>query len=554
MTPLGVLPGMVEMRPIDGIANNQANPALGSAGMPLVRLVPAAYDDGVSNMAGAGRPDPRTVSNALGAQTASTPDPNGLSGFFWAFGQLLDHDLNLTHTNPAEFVPIPIQPGDPLFGSASMVPFSRSETVVGTGTSAANPRQQPNAITAFIDASFVYGSDAGTAAMLRADDGSGRLLTAAGGLLPTNGQLGLDADPANDGLRVAGDTRVNENAALTSLQTVFLREHNRLADAIQAEHSGISGDDTYRAAREIVAGQMQAIAYNEFLPILLGETGGLGTYGGYDASENPGIANEFSAALFRFGHSLVQDEFVLVNPDRSTTTVPVSACFFNPACVASSFDVESVLAGLGLQAAQQLDARVVDSLRNMLLTDFGTVGIDLLSINLQRGRDHGLPDYLALRAALGLGPTALSPELTALYGGNDIDLLVAAFMEAPFGDALVGETTHAVLYDQFHRLRSGDRFWYQNQDLNNDGMADDPLFDAGLVDWLNRQTLGEVIRRNTGIDRVNGSVFFLENAAILASSVPAPAPLALLAVGLVAACGLPARRRDRPQSRLTRPI
>ena len=108
--------------------------------------------------------------------------------------------------------------------------------------------------------------------MLRANDDSGRLKTSTGNLLPTNMGLGLGG-PGD--LRVAGDIRVNENAALTALQTVFLREHSRLADAIKMANSGLSGDEIYHAAREIVAGEMQAITYNEFLPILLGETSGL---------------------------------------------------------------------------------------------------------------------------------------------------------------------------------------------------------------------------------------------------------------------------------------
>ena len=530
--PLSTLPSPTDSRPIDGVGNNPMFPDFGSAGAGLLRLVPSDYGDGISSMAGAGRPDPRTLSNALGSQAGSMPNTRGLSGFFWAFGQLLDHDLSLTLTDQSAAAPMPIQPGDPLFGSAAVIPFNRSVVELGTGISVANPRNQTNSITAFIDASFVYGSDLSLTASLRADDGSGQLQTAPGNLLPTNGQLALDLEPLNDGLRVAGDVRVNENAALTALQTVFMREHNRLAAAIQAEQPGISGDDTFFAAREIVAAQMQAITYNEFLPILLGKTNGLGGYGGYDKTVNPGIAQEFSAALYRFGHSMVQDEFIVVHPDLSTSTVPLATCFFNPTCMLSSFDVESILAGLGMQPAQELDSKVVDALRNMLLTDFGAVGIDLLAINLQRGRDHGLASYLDVRAALGLGPIDLPAELTAAYGGNDIDLLVGALMENPLDDAIVGETMSWVLSDQFERLRAGDRYWFENPDF--DGLGN-PLFNDDLVAWLNQQTLGDLIKRNTGIDRKPGSVFFMTESILMAKSVPSPAPLVLLGPLLVVA-------------------
>lgn len=168
--------------------------------------------------------------------------------------------------------------------------------------------------------------------------------------------------------------------------------------------------------------------------------------------------------------------------------------------------VESVLAGLGMQPAQKLDAKIVDSLRNMLLTDFGMMGIDLL----------------------------------AVYGSDDIDLLIGALMEDAFGDAIVGETMHWVLSDQFLRLRAGDRFWYQNPDL--DGLGS-PVFDPVMVAWLDQQTLGDLIWRNTGLEttfgKPEGSVFRVGSFAHLAQSVPAPAPLALLGV----AAALFARRR-----------
>jgi len=126
--------------------------------------------------------------------------------------------------------------------------------------------------------------------------------------------------------------------------------------------------------------------------------------------------------------------------------------------------------------------------------------------------------------------------LTDAYGGTDIDLLMGALMEEPYRDSIVGETMHWVLSDQFERLRSGDRFWYENQDFD---MAGTPVFGANLVDWLNQQTLGDLIHRNTGISAMPASVFSTEGASVMAASVPGPAPLALLLPAIVAL----ARRR-----------
>ena len=70
---------------------------------------------------------------------------------------------------------------------------------------------------------------------------------------------------------------------------------------------------------------------------------------------------------------------------------------------------------------------------------------------------------------------------------NDIDLWVGGLAEEHVGGAIVGETFHAIIKDQFERLRAGDRFWYERY-LPND-----------LVRLVNQQTLSRIIRRNTDI-------------------------------------------------------
>src|SRR6202011_2516467 len=102
-------------------------------------------------------------------------------------------------------------------------------------------------------------------------------------------------------LFLTGDVRGNENVLLVSIETLFVREHNRLADQFAAEHPEWTDEQLYQAARQVVGAEIESITYNEFLPALLGP-GALPAYVGYDPSINPGIANEFSTAAFRVGH------------------------------------------------------------------------------------------------------------------------------------------------------------------------------------------------------------------------------------------------------------
>lgn len=325
-------------RTIDGTGNNIANPNWGAVGTALLRAGGPAYADGISApAANPAWPNPRVVSNAVVAQPSNLPNAKGASDYLWAWGQFLDHDLDLTTSNPAEPFNVPILPGDPRFPAGEM-PFNRSITVPGTGTSIANPRQQPNVVSTYIDASMVYGSDATTALSLRAATG-GRLKTIEtpqGELLPLKGPDGTiksgGATFVAGDVFLAGDVRVNENVVLTSLHTLLVREHNRLAQQIAAANPTFNDERIYQEARKIVGAEIQSITYNEFLPLLIGGST-ISGYAGYDPSVDVGIRTEFSTAGFRLGHTLLSS--VLRRVDAAGNTIPegnllLRNAFFRP--------------------------------------------------------------------------------------------------------------------------------------------------------------------------------------------------------------------------------
>ncbi len=213
---------------------------------PLLQKAPNLYADAVSAPT-TSRPNARTISNLVFAQDESVPNSSQASDIVWQRGQFLDHDITLSMDNADEPLPIAVPAHDPVFdplgtGEAT-IGLSRSVSDPETGSDAQNPRQQVNAIAAFIDGSQVYGSDRARASALRTNDGTGKLKTSSDGrLLPYNEQ-GLD----NEGgvhrttLFVAGDVRVNEQIGLTAMHTLFVREHNRLAGVIVTQNPGLSG-------------------------------------------------------------------------------------------------------------------------------------------------------------------------------------------------------------------------------------------------------------------------------------------------------------------------
>ncbi|MCH8829069.1 MAG: peroxidase, partial [Planctomycetes bacterium] len=481
----------------------------------LLRLTSVEYADGISTPAGEDRPSAREVSNAVADQDGSVLNTRYLTDLTWVWGQFVDHDIDLTtNADPAEPLPIPVPTGDPFFdpfgtGTAT-IDFNRSVSNPDTGESTGTVRQQINQITAFLDGSVVYGSDAERAAALRSFDG-GRLKMSDGDLLPFNENGLPNAGGPSASLFLAGDIRANENAALTAMQTLWVREHNRLADEIAAGDSTLTDEEIYQQARLIVTAEIQAITYNEYLPALLGNSA-LAVYEGYDPTVDPGISNLFSTAAYRYGHSMLSPELLRLNNDGTVAdagNLSLRAAFFAPGEIIAN-GIDSLLLGAASQVAQEIDTLVIDDVRNFLFGPPGSGGFDLVSLNIQRGRDHGLADYNQARIDLGLDPVNSFSEITSnpqlaaaledLYGDVDhIDVWVGGLAEDHRPGSSVGELIHTVLVDQFERLRDGDRFWYQN------------LFSGEELAQIRATTLADVIQRNTNISGLRDNLFFDES-------------------------------------------
>ncbi|NJL30062.1 MAG: peroxidase, partial [Thermoanaerobaculia bacterium] len=448
---------------------------------------------------GIGRPNPRDISNIVIAQPGPIPNTVKGSDFIWQWGQFLDHDLDLAPgASPHEPFDIEVPIGDPFFDPFStgteVIPLERSAYNVVAGV-----RQQINALTAYVDASNVYGSDTARALELRTLDGTGRLKTSAGDLLPFNVNGFPNAPSTDPSFFLAGDVRANEQVGLAAMHTLFVREHNFWASSIHFLAPWLSDDEVYENARVIVSAEIQAITYREFLPVVLGKNG-LSKYKGYDASVNAGIANVFATASYRFGHSMLSPQ--LLRLDANNQSIPagplsLAASFFNPQELVTN-GIDPLLRGLSQQKAQNVDSFIVDEVRNFLFGPPGAGGFDLASLNIQRGREHGLASFNQVRVDYGLPAytsfAQVNPDpdvqarLAAAYATvDDVDPWVGGLSEAQVPGALVGETLRAVLGDQFERLRDGDRFYYES------------YLPQPLVALINTQTLSRIIRRNTGI-------------------------------------------------------
>ena len=506
-----------EYRTINGQDNNLTNPTWGMAQGDIVRITDANYKDGNSEPQD-DKPNARVISNKIFNQLSQTTDILNLSDFVWVFGQFLDHDLSAVgNSNEPIFVTVPED--DEWFLPGAFIPLSRSQTVAGTGVD--SPRQYKNKITSFIDASNVYGSSQETADFLRTFN-HGKLKLSTGNLLPWNTTTGefndpkdhnapeMDDDTHSGGkLYLAGDSRANENPLLTSMHTLFAREHNRICENLHTENPNWSDEMLYQSARKEVGAILQAITYFEWLPA----TGlQIEEYTGYKPEVNPNISNLFSAAAFRVGHTLINSDIIRMNnngEELNEGNISLRDAFFNPIIVSLAGGIDPYLKGMATQVQQKMDNKIIDDVRNFLFGAPGTGGgLDLAAINIARGRERGLMDYNQLRVAFGLEAVTEFSQITSdpeaiaalknVYSSVDkIDAWVGMLSEEPMANSIYGELLTVSLMEQFRAVRDGDRFYFEN----------DEYFSEDDIERIKATTLQDVIMRNTDIDLMQDNCF-----------------------------------------------
>ena len=152
-------------------------------------------------------------------------------------------------------------------------------------------------------------------------------------------------------------------------------------------------------------------------------------------------------------------------------------------------------------------------LRNFLFvspTDPARFGIDLASLNIQRGRDHGLPDYNTVRKFYtGRGnnhfsqitsDTAQANTLKKLYGDvNNIDLWIGILSEDHLSGTSVGLTMQQILKAQFAHLRDGMTYYFY---------LSDPYLPITTRNTISKTRFADVIKRNTTLTNLQDNVFF----------------------------------------------
>ena len=520
-------------------------------------------------------PSARLVSQTV---IRNVSEDEALTHIAMQWGQFLDHDMSLTpelenkcdeelekcnFTNICELIRVPDR--DPIFGvgtknNGHCMAFSRSMAACEDEDEPLvngifRPREQINVLTSFIDGSMIYGADEELARELRSLEGGllreGDNFPGSKPSLPRvsevenrreqrgGGELREEQEEEEEmpnrfvgcpnygklGCFLAGDFRVNEHLALTVMHTIWFREHNRIARELGNLNPQWDDERLYQEARRIVGALVQKITYVDYLhPILGDDVYKLFKFdetSKYDPRINPGINNAFSTAAYRYGHTLIRSSFNRLGSNY----LPIGAgpldlltAFFDPDQFKKSFGTDPILRGLVSENARRVDEFINSVLTNHLFRN----NLDLGSLNIQRGRDHGLPPYITWqRYCKAVFPDLPLPSFDntltlvrflELYGSLDtVDLWIGGLAEERLPGSLLGPTFACLFGITFGNLRDGDRLFYTNPDV----------FKPQQLEQIKQDTLSRVICDNSdGITRIQENAFLTGMPRMPCSTLP----------------------------------
>jgi len=575
-------------RAVDGSCNNVQFPLYGMSTTPQQRILPANYSEGDRPRVATDftqLPSARLISNTV-FQSGDPVNQKQISTLFMQMGQFIDHDLVHSPVTPpnngcckkntdgrpwvfptredmqssdydSECFPIEIPSDDPFWRNRrTCMEFSRSDPTFSIPKCATtNGREQENAITHWLDGSAIYGSTLEESIQVRGtqdqfaflkttkpSDRSARSLLPQCALEVNNNHIEACGDVCEEETphgtsrmcAFAGDFRVNEQPGLSTMHTIWVREHNRVARYLTNLNKHWDSSRVYQEARRIVIAEFQMIVYNEWLPIVLGHTymnsfglfplkPGQGYTQDYNINVDPRINAEFSGAAFRFGHSLVPNMMKINTNDRNSKEVPLKSVFNDPSELHETGFVEGVVRGQSLETAPNWDPLFSADLMNHLFEENPDEGgLDLVSLNIQRGRDLGLPGYNYYRKICSSGnyerkstmdqladdvflSRSSVEKLKKIYKNiDDIDLFVGGVLEIPYKKSLLGPAFLCILGDQFSRLKVGDRFWFENGGPGNDPAT---AFSLPRLDSIRNANMARILCDNTDISEVQPLAF-----------------------------------------------
>ncbi|XP_065203108.1 peroxidase-like isoform X2 [Planococcus citri] len=430
-------------RNLDGSCNNLKTPFWGRSNTAYRRLLKADYDDGLYALCGTTNggkelPSARLISTTLAEPTEMLDFSHTQAMAIW--GLFIGHDMSYTPASNMVNIKTPItcctndgRPLPPRYNHISCAPITiphtdifynkffqscmnyvrslpamRPECTLG-------PTEQMNQASHFLDGSVIYGSTEAKAKSLRSMWG-GRLITS----MQKNG---AEYPPLSDRNKIAchllnnsncynaGDMRVNSHPQLSVLHTLFIREHNRIADTLATLNNHWDDELLFQETKKIVIAEIQHITYTQWLPRILGKKyfahhikiSHLESEDLYNDQVEPTVSNSFATAALPFINSMLDGEIGLYLEDRNVMDITqLKNHFTQQSLLTENTYFDSIVRGLATQSSQKIDTTFSEAVTHYWYSSSGNFGMDLFSLDIQRGRDHGIPSYVNFRKICNL--------------------------------------------------------------------------------------------------------------------------------------------------------
>src|SRR5262245_58923502 len=317
---------------------------------------------------------------------------------FTYLGQFIDHDITFDPVSSLQRIQ------DPEGLTDFRTPRLDLDSVYGRGPD---------------DSPFMYDPDI--------DDGRTTLLIGKSGTeddLPRNTLGGKDR--LRRGRALIGDPRNDENVIVSQLHLLFLKFHNKVVQFVRPRHQGLSRDELFAEAQRVTRWHYQWLVAHDFLrrvvgekmlgEILVGDAAGGGKVGEaqielafYHWRREPFMPVEFSAAAYRFGHSMIRPRYK-VNPQTGDIQI------FTPRPLADehqdlrgfrplpsgwtvnwSLFFEGVPGAGPLQLSRKINTKLAEPLHDIPGVDSPSA---LAVRNLERGRALELPSGQSVAQAM----------------------------------------------------------------------------------------------------------------------------------------------------------
>ncbi|XP_035783769.1 peroxidase-like [Anopheles albimanus] len=466
------------------------------------RLLPAVYDDGIytfrRSVTGQELPSARLVSSKFHTRASGDHgyDLGRHTAALVQWSQFIEHDLAKTtvqtmhdgadiecctmehgpllprYRHPAACAPIPVPVDDPFYREhrATCLNYVRSGRSLGDSCQL-GPANQFNAATAQLDLSQLYGSTVNESAIQRTHQG-GRLRAQQYDSLDylpdgSSANLCVTDEQLETICYSSGDTRVNVNPYVTLLHTLFLRSHNRLAKHLALVAPRWTDEQLFTVARLVNIRVYRKIV-RDWLTTVTGPVGTT-TRSSLDQHQDTAggsprqVSNEFATAAIRFYHTMMPG---------TVGNVPLQTLFYRPKDLRKRDYFRQLVDSVLHQNAMALDTAYVDDVAHLLFGATRQIGLDVLALDIQRGRDHGLARYVDYYALCNGGriddwsqlASVMRPEdltiLRSTYARvEDVDLIVGGVAERPkasAGGGIVGPTFTCLIREQIERSLIGD--------------------------------------------------------------------------------------------------